>query len=306
VRGGHLSAPVYLQVRHQTAYAYAGSVAHAHHLLHLTPRESDTQLCREHSLEIWPTPVLCMQHVDAFGNQATRVELDRSHEGFEVSARMKIELLPRPFLAADATLPWEQVRDSLHYTAAPTDPTRLEALRYRTQSTFVPVKRVFEHYAATCFDAGTPILVGALALMQKIHTEFTYTRGATHIGTSLREVLERRQGVCQDYAHFMIACLRSLGLPARYISGYLRTGVEAGESSPGRLGTDASHAWLAVFAPPFEWVELDPTNNLQVDQEHVALAWGRDFGDVSPLRGVILGGGAHSLEVGVAMQPWNT
>jgi len=289
-------------VRHQTAYAYAGSVAHAHHLLHLTPRATTTQICHEHTLEIWPPPALRVQHTDAFGNLATRLELDRAHERFEVTARMTIELLARAASAAGASLPWEQVRDGLRYLAAPMDAQWLEALRYRTQSAFVPVKRAFEQFAADCFGAGQPLLAGALALMHKIHGEFTYARGATRIGTALLEVLEKRQGVCQDYAHFMIACLRSLGLPARYVSGYLHTGTAP--KAPKRLGADASHAWVAVFAPPLGWIELDPTNALVIDQEHVALAWGRDFGDVSPLRGVILGGGAHSLEVGVELRPW--
>ena len=299
-----MSGPVRYQVRHQTVYAYAGSVAHAHHLLHLTPRETATQTCPEHLLEIWPPPVLRLQHVDAFGNQATRLELNRAHERFEVTARMKIELLPRAAPASADTLPWEDVRDGLQYLAAPMDAHWLEALRFRTQSAFVPIKRVFEQYAADCFPDRTPVLTGALALMRKIHSEFTYTRGATHIGTTLLEVLEKRQGVCQDYAHFMIACMRSIGLPARYVSGYLHTG--SAEQAPKRMGADASHAWIAVFAPPLGWVELDPTNALVVDQEHVALAWGRDFGDVSPLRGVILGGGAHSLEVGVELRPWTS
>jgi transglutaminase-like putative cysteine protease len=297
-----VNAPQRYQVRHQTAYAYAGSVAHAHHLLHLTPRATATQHCHEHTLEIWPPPALRMEYVDAFGNQTTRLELDHTHERFEVTARMKVELLARPELQAATSLPWEQVRDGLRYTAAPMAEDWLDALRYRTQSAFVPVKRLFGAYAAECFGNGVPVMAGAMALMQKIRTEFSYVRGATHIGTSLLEVLEKRQGVCQDYAHFMIACLRSLGLPARYVSGYLHTG--SGADAPRRLGADASHAWLAVFAPPLGWIELDPTNALVVDQEHVTLAWGRDFGDVSPLRGVILGGGAHSLEVGVDLRPW--
>jgi len=297
-----MSAPMRYQIRHQTVYAYAGTVAHAHHLLHLTPRATATQICREHTLEIWPPPALRVHHVDAFGNQATRLELDRAHERFEVTARMNVELQPRPEPDVHASRPWEAVRDGLRYMAAPMAADWLEALRYRTQSAFVPVKRVFAQFAADCFAERVPLLAGALALMHRIHAEFTYTRGATHIGTTLREVLEKREGVCQDYAHFMIACLRSIGLPARYVSGYLHTGTAA--DAPRRLGADASHAWVAVFAPPLGWFELDPTNDLVVNQEHVALAWGRDFGDVSPLRGVILGGGAHSLEVGVEMRPW--
>jgi len=297
-----MNAAVRYQVRHQTVYAYAGSVAHAQHLLHLTPRATGTQVCCEHLLDIWPLPALRAYHVDAFGNQATRLELDRAHERFEVTARMQVELLPRPAPAPELSLPWEEVRDGLRYTATPMAGERLEALRYRTQSAFVPIKRRFEQFAAECFGDRVPLLAGALALMHKIHGEFTYQRGATHIGTTLMEVLEKRQGVCQDYAHFMIACLRSIGLPARYVSGYLHTGTPA--EAPRRLGANASHAWIAVFAPPLGWVELDPTNDLVVSQEHLALAWGRDFGDVSPLRGVIVGGGAHSLEVGVEMRLW--
>ena len=289
------------QVRHQTAYAYAGPVAHAHHLLHLTPREFSTQHCLECALEVWPPAALQTHRLDAFGNQVTRLELDRAHERFEVTARMVVELAPRPPWEPGDSLPWEKVRDGLRYSAVLTDPAWLDAMRCRTQSAFVPIKSLFEHYAADCFGSGTPILAGTLQLMNKIHRDFTYERGATHIGVTLVEVFEKRRGVCQDYAHFMIACLRSLGLAARYVSGYLRSAPLIGEVP--RLGADASHAWVAVFAPPLGWIELDPTNGLRVDQEHVVLAWGRDFGDVSPLRGVIVGGGTHSLEVGVDVRP---
>ena len=297
-----MSAPVRYRIRHQTVYAYAGQVAYAHHLLHLTPRATATQHCHEWSLEVWPPPARQHQYQDAFGNQATRLELDSAHERFEVTSRMKIELAARAPLDPGASLPWEAVREGLRYTANPLAADWLDAQRYRTQSTFVPIKRAFEHFAADCFAAGLPVLLGAQALMQRIFEYFTYARGATKIGTTLLEVFEQRRGVCQDYAHFMIACLRSLGIPARYVSGYLRTG--SGTEAPRRIGADASHAWIAVFAPPLGWIELDPTNALAVDQEHVALGWGRDFGDVSPLRGVILGGGAHSMEVGVEVLPW--
>jgi transglutaminase-like putative cysteine protease len=296
-----VSQAVRYSVRHQTAYAYAGTVAHAHHLLHLTPRTTPTQQCLDHMLEVWPRAALCARMDDAFGNQAIRMELDRPHASLEVTVRMKIELLPKPTSLAADSLPWEQVRDGVRYLASAVENEWLEALRYRTQSAHVPIKTVFEQYAADCFVPGEPVLVAAEALMNKIHGDFSYVQGETDIGTTLLEVLATRRGVCQDYAHFMIACLRSLGLAARYVSGYLRTTPPDG--GPERVGADASHAWVAVYAPPLGWVELDPTNNLRVDQEHVVLAWGRDFGDVSPMRGVILGGGAQSLEVGVAVQP---
>jgi transglutaminase-like putative cysteine protease len=289
------------QIRHQTVYAYAGDVAHAHHMLHLTPPATPTQRCSDYVLELWPRPALCRRHADAFGNMVTSLEIDRPHSRLEVTARMQVELLERPARLAAETLSWEQVAATLRYSPAPVEPDRLNAMRYRTQSPFVPLKRVLVQFALECFAPGTPVLAGAEALMHKIHREFTYAPGDTHISTPLLEVLDKRRGVCQDYAHLMIACLRSIGLAARYVSGYLRT--VSLENAAALVGADASHAWVGVWAPPFGWVELDPTNNVAVGKDHVVLAWGRDFGDVSPLRGVILGGGAHSLEVGVAVRP---
>jgi transglutaminase-like putative cysteine protease len=295
-----LSAPVTYQIMHTTAYAYGGIVAHAHHLLHLTPRETATQSSLEHSLEIWPPPTLSANSVDPFGNPLTRLELDRPHGNLKVTARLQLQLAPRPTLHAADSMPWEQVRDDLRYTASPVLAQSLEALRFRTQSVHVPIKGAFGQYAADCFAPHVPVLVAAEALMRKIYADFAYAQGETEIGTKLLDVLSTRRGVCQDFAHFMIACLRSLGLAARYVSGYLHN--RPGEEGAELAGADASHAWVAVYAPPLGWVELDPTNNLRVDQEHVVLAWGRDFGDVSPMRGVILGGGTQSLEVGVRVQ----
>jgi transglutaminase-like putative cysteine protease len=295
-----VNVPYRYLIRHQTAYAYGGTVAHAHHLLHLTPRTSPTQTCLEHSLEVWPMATQCTRRTDAFGNHVVRMELEHPHGSLTVTARMKMELAPLPARNADDSLPWEQVRDGLRYFAVPMEPESLEALRFRTQSAYVPIKHVFEEYALDSFKPGLPVLLGAEALMQKIRSEFSYAPGVTEIGTTLQELLTTRRGVCQDFSHFMIACLRSLGLAARYVSGYLCTSPRAAGSE--MVGGDASHAWVAVYAPPLGWVELDPTNNLRVDQEHVALAWGRDFGDVSPMRGVILGGGTQSLDVGVAVQ----
>jgi transglutaminase-like putative cysteine protease len=294
-----MSAPVKYQVRHSTDYAYGGKVAHAHHLLHLAPRTTVTQTCLEHSLEVWPPATLSVQAPDAFGNHVTRLELDHPHGSLQVTTRMKVSLAPRPAVDAADSEPWEQVRDGLRYDATAVSAESLEALRYRPQSAYVPIKGVFEQYARDCFTPGLPVLAGAEALMHKIHCEFSYAQGETEVGTKLLDVLNTRRGVCQDFAHFMIACLRSQGLAARYVSGYLYTRRAGGEEL---TGADASHAWIAVYAPPFGWVELDPTNDLRVGQEHVVLAWGRDFDDVSPMRGVILGGGTQSLEVGVSVQ----
>ncbi len=284
-------------VRHETRYHYGRQVAHSHQLLHLTPRDDCArQCCLEHHISIEPQPAVRSEHIDAFGNRVTRVELDRPHDQLSVLAQMRLSLeMPR-----DAPLEegqrWQQVRDGLAYHSRPLLPEWLEAMRFRGESPFVRIKRLFSDFARDCLPADSSVLQVADRLMAKVHGEFTYAPGETEIATPLLEVFHKRRGVCQDYAHFMIACLRSAGLAARYVSGYLRT------HEVSLVGADASHAWVAVFAPPFGWIEFDPTNNVRVRQGHVALAWGRDFGDVSPLRGVLLGGGSHTLSVSVAME----
>lgn len=293
------SVPQRYRIRHLTVYDYGSEVVHSHQLLHLTPRTIAHQRCLAHSLTVSPQPALRSERVDAFGNRLTRLELDRPHERLEVDAQMEVELLPRAAAQAEDTLPWEQLRDALRYSAQPLHAETLEALRFRCESPYVRIKATLAEFAADCFTAERPALAAAEALMHKIHDEFTYAPGETNIATPLMQLHEERRGVCQDYAHFMISCLRSYGLSARYVSGYLRTGASAEEL----VGADASHAWVCVYAPPFGWVELDPTNDRRAGIDHVMLAWGRDFGDVSPLRGVILGGRSHQLEVSVRVEP---
>ncbi len=176
----------------------------------------------------------------------------------------------------------------------------LDACRFRMESSYAKLKQTFSDYGADCFAAGSPVLVGAEILMHKLHREFSYAPGSTNIRTSAVEAFEARRGVCQDFAHVMIACLRSRGLAARYVSGYLRTATPTADAA--WLGADASHAWVSVFCPPLGWIDLDPTNDLRVGTDHIVVAWGRDFGDVSPLRGVIIGGGQHRLSVRVSVQ----
>jgi transglutaminase-like putative cysteine protease len=288
---------VHYAVRHETLYRYQRDVAHAHQQLRLTPREQPQQHNLLHYLQIDPQPAVMSEYLDAFGNTVTRVELDRPHQRLLVVADMQLRVDAAPAVDLDSGDSWEQVRDQLAYGARLRDERWLEALRFRSESPYVRIKRVFGDYAADCLSAGAGVASVCLRLMAKIQREFIYAPGSTDIATPLLEVLSRRTGVCQDFAHLMIACLRSLGLSARYVSGYLRT-----QDSDPQRGADASHAWVAVFAPPLGWLGFDPTNNLCVRQQHVALAWGRDFGDVSPLRGVILGGGAHQLSVHVSMR----
>jgi transglutaminase-like putative cysteine protease len=290
-------------VRHETVYRYHGEVAHSHQQLHLTPRDSERQRCLSHRIEIIPEPSELAEHLDAFGNMVTRVELERPHDCLQVRAEMRVQLTPLPELDMDEGEPWESVRDQLRYNASSRHVQWLEAMRFRGESPYVRIKRVFSDFAQDCLLPGASVLSVANAMMVKVHREFRYQPGATEIATPLLEVFSNRSGVCQDFSHMMIACLRSAGLAARYVSGYLHTGATESESDePAVLGADASHAWVAVFAPPHGWIGFDPTNNLLVNQKHVSLAWGRDFGDVSPLRGVILGGGSHHLSVKVAVE----
>jgi transglutaminase-like putative cysteine protease len=290
-------------VEHETRYTYTAPVVYGRHLLHLTPRANEWQTTLSHGIELLPLSGHMLSDQDQFGNLIQRVELDRPHQQLNIVARSQVQVRARPDYAALDSLPWERLRDELSYCGRPRTPKELEATAYRTESPHVRIKNVFAEFAAECFPHGQPMLAGAEALMHKLHEELTYTPGATTVSTSLLAVLETRRGVCQDYSHLMLACLRSLGLSARYVSGYLRTvPPEGGEVL---TGADASHAWVSVYAPPFDWVDLDPTNGIRVDMDHLTLGWGRDFSDVSPVRGVIVGGGQHKVAVGVTVQVVN-
>lgn len=295
--------PYRYRIRHLTRYVYVGEVVHSHQLLRLKPRPMPHQDTLSHLVRVSPQPAASIDGEDAFGNPVTRLQIDRPHESLAVDAQMEVEVRARPLRPAELSEPWDQVAESLRYTASPLSVADLEVRRYRSESPYVRVKRDFGAYSDECFEPKRPVLDAAEALMHKIHAEFTYAPGETEIATPLMEVLAERRGVCQDYAHLMIACLRSRGLSARYVSGYLRTLPRDGEQNEELVGADASHAWVAVYAPPYGWVALDPTNDMRVGRDHVTLAWGRDFGDVSPLRGVILGGGEHELTVNVSVQP---
>jgi transglutaminase-like putative cysteine protease len=295
-------------IHHQTLYRYSADVVHSHQLLHLVPRPAPYQQCLEYALQIDPVPRERRDEVDVFGNPMTSVEFEHPHRELRVVAEMEVQVHTRPVVLAGDSWRWEAVREALTYRAhAPPAREQLEAAAFRHESPFVRIKHAFSHYASDCFLPGLPLLAAADALCSKLYRDFRYAPGETTISTPLLEVLEHRRGVCQDFAHVMIACLRSLGLAARYVSGYVRRLPQSDTPHDRAGGADgASHAWVAVYAPPFGWVELDPTNDTRVASDHVAVAWGRDFGDVSPLRGVILGGGTHELKVNVAVTPLRT
>ena len=288
------------RVRHVTEYVYTADVLHAHQLLHLTPRNLPEQVCSRHSVVVEPQAAHRGELIDAFGNPVSMLEIDRPHRQFSVKSDMTITVDRGPFADAHDTVPWSKVRDQLSYAARPRGPQDIEASMYRMESPHVRLKRAIVNFASDCFARNQPILECADKLLSKIHTELSYAPRETHIGTSVMELLESRRGVCQDFAHLMIACLRAHGLAARYVSGYLRTIPPPGEER--LVGVDASHAWVSVYAPPIGWVDLDPTNGMRVGNDHITVAWGRDFSDVSPLRGVIVGGGQHELTVRVTVE----
>ncbi|WP_422910094.1 transglutaminase family protein [Pseudomonas sp. MAC6] len=291
----------FYQILHDTHYRYAAPVSLAQQLAHLWPRACPWQRNHEQQLLVSPQPCQRQDALDVFGNPLTRLVFERPHDELMVSARLKVEVLARPTLDLQASPPWEDACTALRYSGQTLLPGILEATRFRFESPYVHLKQVFSDYAADCFSPGRPLLAAVDGLMQKIFSEFSFDAAATQVATPLLQVLEERRGVCQDFAHLMLACLRSRGLAARYVSGYLLTQPPPGQ--PRLIGADASHAWVSVFCPEQGWVDFDPTNNIRPALEHITLAWGRDFADVSPLRGVILGGGSHDPEVQVTVLP---
>ena len=299
-----MSRSAHYQVLHDTHYRYTEPVSLAQQQAHLWPRECPWQRCLDRHLTVTPQPCHRLDGQDAFGNPLTRLAFERPHEQLRVIASLRVEVLARDDFELQDSPAWEEVVAALGYSGQPLPAELLEAVRYRYQSPYVHLKSRFAAFAADCFTPGRPLLEAADALMQKIFSEFTFDASATQVATPLIQVLEERRGVCQDFAHLMLACLRSQGLSARYISGYLLTQPPPGQ--PRLIGADASHAWVSLYCPQQGWVDFDPTNNLRPNLEHITLGWGRDFSDVSPLRGVILGGGEHDPDVRVTVMPLET
>jgi transglutaminase-like putative cysteine protease len=282
------------RVTHTTTYHYSDPVTLYHSLVHLTPRDSPGQTCRHQPLLINPSPAVVKTRTDFFGNHVTFFTVQEPHQKLIVTARSTAQVTPCVPPDALNTPPWEQVRATLQSDHSP---PVLEAYQFAFDSPFVRTSAELADYAAASFPAGRPLLDAALDLTQRIYRDFRYDHTATTVATPLHEVLSLRRGVCQDFAHLQIGCLRTLGLAARYVSGYLLTSPPPGQQR--LVGADASHAWLSLFCPEHGWIDLDPTNNQMPSDKHITLAWGRDYEDVSPIKGVILGGGQHTVSVSV-------
>jgi transglutaminase-like putative cysteine protease len=288
-------------VRHRTLYRYLQDVSYSRHVLHMKPRATPTQTLSNYLLSITPAPAGCIDRLDSFGNAAAWLSVDEPHAALEIIAEGRVRVAPAPQRTPGESMPWEEVRAALE---TPKSEDALDAVQYIFDSGLTAYRADFPGFARASFDPGRPVLEGAIDLMGRIHAEFRYDTTVTDAATPVDRAFEIRAGVCQDLAHVGIAALRSLGLAARYVSGYLMTRPPPGQ--PRLLGADASHAWFAVWAPPFGWVDLDPTNNLMPGEEHITLAWGRDYRDVAPIHGVVTGGADHAIEVGVDVVPVET
>lgn len=288
------------RLRHTTSYTYSWAVDISYHLLHLALPELPRQRVHACSVTTNPNSGRLAAQVDHFGNRVAYMTVNAPHTRFDVELRAEVEV--DAFVAPDplATPAWEDLRDRLAGDGFPEPVSESEFVH---ASPFVVADDEAMAYAAESFTPGRPVLAAATDLTARIFRDFRYDATATEIFTPIATVMRKRAGVCQDFAHLQIAMLRGLGLAARYVSGYIRT-VKPGDRGDGLRGADASHAWLSVWCgPEHGWIDLDPTNNLICSDEHVTLALGRDYGDISPIRGVVLGGGPHRIGVAVELLP---
>jgi transglutaminase-like putative cysteine protease len=286
------------EISHRTTYAYRAPVAQSHHLVHLKPRATSRQTVVHHSLLIDPAPVSNTEITDVFGNAAALLRLEDEHTEFIVHARstVEIEQTPPPDVAKGSC--WEDVASPIGRAGSLID---LDTRQFVCRSRHAPITRAIRDFGLVSFPPRRPVLAGAMDLTRRIFKEFAFDPKATDVSTPVARVLEIKRGVCQDFAHLAIASMRSVGIPARYVSGYLMT-----RPPPGRAklkGADASHAWLSVWSPDLGWVDFDPTNGIVPTGEHITLAYGRDYDDISPISGVLLGGGDQTMSVSVDVDP---
>lgn len=285
------------RVRHTTRYDYSETVPICYNRAHLTPRRflnQDVEHCR---IQVGPAAALMGKpRTDYFGNDVTYFTVQEPHHSLSIVMEAAVAVVARP-APANPSPAWDTVHETLR--RAPT-PDALDAYQYVFESRFVQPMPILRTYALPSFLPGRPLVDAVLELTKRIHLDFAYDPVATTVSTPLEQVVQNRRGVCQDFAHLEIGCLRSLGMAARYVSGYIYGGESHGRR--GLTGAQASHAWVSVFCPANGWVDFDPTNNMMPTDQHITLAWGRDYDDVSPVRGIVLGGGEHTIQVDVAVE----
>lgn len=282
------------RIIHRTTYKYAAPVTVSHHVTRLDPRDTVSQVREKFELEISPVPTLRRTRVDYFGNELCFFAIQEVHQHLEIVTTSQVAVRSPDKVVLEDSPAWEDVAGLF---LDPVSPEVVEPYQFVFDSPQVRASFEFADYARESFGKDVPLLVGARELTRRIFKDFKYDPRATTVATPLEEVWKKRRGVCQDFAHLGIACLRSIGLPARYVSGYLRT--RPPEGKPRLVGVDASHAWFSIFCPVVGWVDFDPTNNILPQGEHITVAFGRDFGDVSPVAGILTGGGQHEVRVSV-------
>ena len=285
------------RVTHVTEYRYTASVPQCQNEAHLLPRATPRQECEHTKLRIEPSPAVCQDREDFFGNRVTYFAIQEPHASLSVTARSEVLIVPIALPQLRASPAWEEV---CHSVSKDTSRAGIEARQFLLDSPLVHSNTELAAYAATSFTPNRPLLEAVADLVQRIYQEFTYEPEATTVSTPLNEVLNHRQGVCQDFAHVAIGCLRTQCIAARYVSGYLETAAPDGQ--PQLTGAAASHAWVSVYCPGQGWIDFDPTNNSIPTDQHITVAWGRDYSDVTPLKGVVVGGGSPILDVAVTAE----
>jgi len=287
------------KISHITTYQYSSPVRVCHNYVMLTPREEFPVECHSYRLVIRPTPQVAARRKDSFGNTVHSFSIEENHRQLVVNASSRVTVLPLTFPKPESTEKWDAVQKGI---AEQTDPDWLAACRFVYDSPRIRRGGEFREFALQSFKPGRPILQAALELNERIHKHFKYDPLATTVSTTPEVAFKQKKGVCQDFTQVHVACLRSIGLPARYVSGYLRTIPPPGK--PRLIGADQSHAWVSVYCgPELKWVDFDPTNNCLANTDHIPIAWGRDYSDVAPIRGVFLGGGEHQMTVSVDVCP---
>ena len=280
---------------HKTQYDYSENVNNYHGLACITPKHLERQICRDFSLSIFPVPDEIYLRTDYFGNTIHYFSIHKPHNKLTILTKSTIET--HTAVSADVTMTNKEVREEIRTDSS----LKNNLLDYMLPSPFVQWDEDIRRFGADCFNDHQPFYESTRALCHKIYAGFTYVPGFTTIHTPLKTVMQERKGVCQDFSHLAIACLRSMGYAARYVSGYLETQPLPGEAK--LQGSDATHAWISVYIPDSGWCDFDPTNDLVPQERHITTAWGRDFGDVSPLKGIIFSTGKHAFQVAVDVIP---